>query len=360
MHPHIHHTIANKILEKFVIDVISHLSLLKLDQNISRIRQGIHQVTRHVRTYTKPRATFVHTPSHAPRSYIHQVTRHVGTYTKSRATLVHTPSHAPRWYIHQVTRHVGTYTKLRATLVHTPSHAPRWYIHQVTRHVGTYTKSRATLVHTPSHAPRWYIHQVTRHVGTYTKSRATLVHTPSHAPRWYIHQVTRHVGAYTIQLCQTFDFKILNGRTSGDKIGNMTYFKNELGASTIDYNLCNFNFFNFIDDFLVLPMTGLSDHSKLIRIFKKNISRPEDQSDNYKWKILQSKFEWDPNKINEFSTALSTQLAVINEISQRIEAGIIDRAGESIQKLFIDAAKSCLGQKKPSTQQKKTKIKKMV
>ena len=138
---------------------------------------------------------------------------------------------------------------------------------------------------------------------------------------------TNSHGRKIIQLCQTFDFKILNGPTSGDKIGNMTYFKNDSEASTIDYNLCNFNIFNFIDDFLVLPMTGLSDHSKIIRIFKKNISRPEDQSDSYKWKILQSKFEWDTNEINEFSTALSTQYAVINEISQRIEAGIIDRAG---------------------------------
>ena len=50
---------------------------------------------------------------------------------------------------------------------------------------------------------------------------------------------------------------------------NLWNLKNDLGASTIDYNLCNFNIFNFIDDFLVLPMTGLSDHSEIIRIFKK-------------------------------------------------------------------------------------------
>ena len=169
---------------------------------------------------------------------------------------------------------------------------------------------------------------------------------------------TNSHGRKIIQLCQTFDFKILNGLTSGDKIGNMTYFKNDLGASTIDYNLCNFNIFNFIYDFLVLPMTELSDHSKIITLFKKNISRPEVQSDGYKWKILQSKFEWDPNKINEFSTALSTQYAVIKEISQRIEAGIIDSAGELIQKLFIEAAKSCLGQKNHPPRKRKQKSKK--
>ena len=38
---------------------------------------------------------------------------------------------------------------------------------------------------------------------------------------------TNSHGRKIIQLCQTFDFKILNGRTSGDKIGNMTYFKND-------------------------------------------------------------------------------------------------------------------------------------
>ena len=80
----------------------------------------------------------------------------------------------------------------------------------------------------------------------------------------------------------------------------MTYFKNDLGDSAIDYSLCNFN-------------------------------------------IL---------------TALSTQYAVINEISQRIEAGIIDRSGELIQKLFIDAAKSCLSQKKHPPRRRKQKSKK--
>ena len=41
-----------------------------------------------------------------------------------------------------------------------------------------------------------------------------------------------------------------------------------------------------------------------------------------------------------------------------LEAGIIDRAGELIQKLFIDAAKSCLGQKKHPPRRRKQKSKK--
>ena len=165
-------------------------------------------------------------------------------------------------------------------------------------------------------------------------------------------------GRKIIQLCQTFDFKILNGRTTGDKIGNITYFKNDLGASAIDYSLCNSNIFDFIDDFLVLPMTELSDHSKIITIFKNNVTRPKEQSDNYEWKSLESKFEWDPMKREKFSSALSAQHSVIEEISQRIEAGIINRSGELIQKLFIDAAKSSLSQKSAPIRKKRQKSKK--
>ena len=49
-------------------------------------------------------------------------------------------------------------------------------------------------------------------------------------------------GRKIIQLCQSIDLIILNGRTKGDLLGNLTFMNASQGTSTIDYGLCNNNF----------------------------------------------------------------------------------------------------------------------
>ena len=46
-----------------------------------------------------------------------------------------------------------------------------------------------------------------------------------------------------IQFCERYDFKILNGWTKGDKIGNFTHTNVNGGFSTIEYSLCNDHFY---------------------------------------------------------------------------------------------------------------------
>ena len=78
-------------------------------------------------------------------------------------------------------------------------------------------------------------------------------------------------GNKIIYFCKTFDFMILNGRTEGDPMGNFTHLNFNNGPSTIDYALCNEKSFSLIYNFLVLPMNELSDHSKIVTVFKEKM-----------------------------------------------------------------------------------------
>ena len=97
-------------------------------------------------------------------------------------------------------------------------------------------------------------------------------------------------GSKIIELCKSFDFRILNGRTKGDKIGNFTHLNTNQGFSTIDYSLCTEYLYKFIDNFFVLPMNGLSDHSKICTVFKSCLSISKDEEDNTP---VGKKFRWE-------------------------------------------------------------------
>ena len=153
-------------------------------------------------------------------------------------------------------------------------------------------------------------------------------------------------GKKIIDFCHTFDFKILNGRTTGDLIGNFTHLNVNNGASTIDYSLCNQHLYQCVDDFIVLPLMGMSDHSKISTIFKSNIKNIENIQDNYKWNPLRTKYKWDNQRKNIFSETLKSSLNEIEDITQRLDAGLINSTGEKIQDLYLKVANTTLDSKK--------------
>ena len=73
----------------------------------------------------------------------------------------------------------------------------------------------------------------------------------------------RTVNAYErklIELCQSADLAILNGRTGSDKDKGKKTFCNHKGDSTIDYILCNKSMLYNIVDFNVHDVNKFSDH----------------------------------------------------------------------------------------------------
>ena len=107
-------------------------------------------------------------------------------------------------------------------------------------------------------------------------------------------------GKKILQLWHSLDLIILNGRRIGDAKGNLRFMSANSGTSTIDYSLCNDKFYECVENFLVLPLTELSDHSKIVTIFKSSISKPKLSSDTYKWINLKPKFKWNNETKEEF------------------------------------------------------------
>ena len=170
-------------------------------------------------------------------------------------------------------------------------------------------------------------------------------------------------GRKIIQFCQSTDFTILNGRAIGDIVGNLTFMKNNNGTSTIDYGLCNNAFYENIENFMIMPQTELSDHCKIVTFLKSKIAVPNQEADNYNWKKLKTRYKWDNRRKDQFCDNLAHSTVEIEDIKQRIDAGLIKSTGEKVQNIFTKAADHSLQCKKspPDKNWKKTKkVKKVV
>ena len=171
-------------------------------------------------------------------------------------------------------------------------------------------------------------------------------------------KVNNSHGNKIINFCKTYDFKILNGRMKGDAIGNFTHLNAATnGTSTIDYGLCNQYMYQKVENVIILPLNEISDHSKIATILKCNTT-PKINEDEYNWKKLKTRFKWDKKNIKMFINNFKVKEREIDEISQRVEAGLIESTGQKIQKLYFDVAKNTLeqtGTNKNWKKRKKTK-----
>ena len=108
------------------------------------------------------------------------------------------------------------------------------------------------------------------------------------------------------------------------------------------FGLCNNILYDSVENFFVLPQNELSDHSKIVTYFKNNIVVKENPLDTYPWKKLNSKYKWDNEKRKIFSETFTNYTEDLNEISQRIDAGLIKSTGEKIQNLYKKVAEKVL------------------
>ena len=113
-------------------------------------------------------------------------------------------------------------------------------------------------------------------------------------------------GKIVLQICKSFDLRILNGRKKEYSLGNIT-FHGRSGVSTVDYIICDELLFREIDFFLVKPLTTLSDHSQIITWLniKSTLSfHKENELDFSTLKKLPTRFIWDKDSANLFNQAL--------------------------------------------------------
>ena len=166
----------------------------------------------------------------------------------------------------------------------------------------------------------------------------TQVETPTIPQRNNCDMFINSHGKKIINLCRTCNLKILNGRSEGDPLGMLTYLNENLGASTIDYSICNIPFFQSVKNFMVLPQNELSDHCKIVTELNHTALNITSEIDDYNWLKLKNKIEWNDQYAKRFNEFLSNCTESINEIKQRLEAGLIESSGILIQQLFSNAA----------------------
>ena len=97
-------------------------------------------------------------------------------------------------------------------------------------------------------------------------------------------------GKQVIDLCNSFDMQIANGRFRGDCWGNYTHHNKNKGESTVDLAIISDIIISHIDDFTVLSQPDDSDHCKIILTIKniKQLTNPLDT--DYNWGLTSPGF----------------------------------------------------------------------
>ena len=157
---------------------------------------------------------------------------------------------------------------------------------------------------------------------------------------------TCKVGKKIVQMCKSYDMQIANGRMRGDFMGNFTHHNKNTGQSAVDLALISDTLYPSIEDFKVLPQPIFSDHCKIVLTIK-NMKPNVAKQNNYKWLDRTYEYKWDNNSPQKYLNALKSVKInpIINNCRQRIEAGLIESAGELLQKIFLEAADLSLEKK---------------
>ena len=87
----------------------------------------------------------------------------------------------------------------------------------------------------------------------------------------------------------------------GNALGNLTYFDDNLGASTVDFGICCQMFYKYIYNFMTLPQTELSDHCKIVTEIRGCQIDDIPIIDSYNWKNIDGDFWWDENIKEKFT-----------------------------------------------------------
>ena len=151
-------------------------------------------------------------------------------------------------------------------------------------------------------------------------------------------------GKHIIDICNSFDMQIANGRFRGDCWGNFTHHNKNSGQSTVDIAIVSDNLIPHIQDFKVLPQPDYSDHCQIILTIQNIKKQPTLADNDHAWYDTKPGLKWDLMK-PFFQKALKTK-EVLNEIDtceQFLQAGLIDSSGNAIQNIFfLQAANASL------------------
>lgn len=149
-----------------------------------------------------------------------------------------------------------------------------------------------------------------------------------------------------VDICKTYQLRILNGRFLGDSLGYYTFF-NSNGKSMIDYMLTSTDLFHDVEYFNILPPNELSDHCLLSTGIKNNCSGIEIGNNTTVHKILPGTFIWDDEKRERFTISLVDDESIsdilkVNELLDDPTNKNINDLVSKIGNIYKNAAKKVL------------------
>ena len=184
---------------------------------------------------------------------------------------------------------------------------------------------------------------------------------------------TDDYGRMLLDLCISSQCRILNGRTLGDTVGNLTSFQYN-GCAVVDYCVVDQRLLDSVNFFKIGDFTTFSDHCQLTACFSlnhfennyklerkspKGIKWSKNVADAFQSLILSDSverstqnflsFSWDPNKsdINEATENISSIYQVINKsLNESFSCKVKTKCKKIKKKIkngLIRTVKACIG-----------------
>ena len=135
-----------------------------------------------------------------------------------------------------------------------------------------------------------------------------------------------------MNMCNTVDLCVLNGRAFNDKGKGKYTFCNKRGKSTIDYVLSSKLALYKIVDFDILPFNSFSDHSALSFSLKTNLNVQSNVETGHRIKVFA---KWDEDKKESFLNGINHGdiTEKLNELTQKVN---VARNGEMLEDSLSD------------------------
>ena len=152
---------------------------------------------------------------------------------------------------------------------------------------------------------------------------------------------TNLFGKKLLKLCETLGLVILNGRTTGDFFGRLTF--HGRGSSTNDYAICSLPMFRYIQSFYVHKLDWFSDHCRVSVKFNKSYLTDwanNDSGSDITKVTPHSKYVWDEESKKSFTAYFHSDgpLQEIQQIYQVVEQNDVDSTCSAITKLVQNVA----------------------
>ena len=148
-------------------------------------------------------------------------------------------------------------------------------------------------------------------------------------------------GRKLIQLCQSTDFYLANGRLED---GDFTY-ASVRGHSVVDYLLLKNEIYSLLINFEVLPFNEFSDHAPLLITLKGKNMIKEKQKPNLTANEDSIKIHWDVNKTHLLTQTVTESRDILQNLLNNVDTVDIDETTNTLTEFLKSSLQQIMGKK---------------